>query len=287
MNSSQNLHSKPIDRQEYKDVGIEDACQATAMGTADIFMPKFDGIWARVEISDELAQVFSRTGQLKDSFGVPATITGLDVEITLVGEFMYGTQWSKHPEREGKIFVFDILHYDGRDMWNNAYSDRYFTLKGLVESGILGPRFSLVPAYRGTALGEWWLKNEKSRDYEGFVLRKWSDPWNVTLSRCKLDITDDFVIIGYNEGTGRLQGSLGSLILGQYDESGNLVEVMTCGGGIEDHLRKHIWLNKQKYFNNVVECVGKARFDSGALRHPNFLRFRTDKLPCDCLLKRQ
>ena len=279
MNSSQNLHSKPLDRQDYDDLSIDEACQKNY----DVFSPKFDGIWARVEIHDELCQVFSRTGQLKETFGVPAHLEGLNVETTCIGEFMYGSQWSKKNNREGKIYLFDMIELDFEPLWNSPYSKRYRQLMQVVQ--YLGPRFELVPVYKGIHLGGWWLKNEQERAYEGVVCRNWGDLWTSHPARIKLDVEDDFVIIGFEPGKGRLDGTLGALILGQYDETGTLVEVMTCGGGLSDELRDTVYRDKPRFFNRVITCTGKGRFDSGALRHPNFVRFHPDKPAHLCVLK--
>lgn len=275
-----NLLSKPLTRQDYLDLEIEEACRMQY----DIFSPKYDGIWARVEIADSLAQAFSRTGQLKETFGVECQNTGgFEPIITLVGEFMYGTQWSQQENRAGKFYVFDLLEMDLEGYWNLPYSRRYRTLMNLVP--LLGPRFELAPVYKAEHLGAWWLKNEQEKKFEGVVCRKWSDIWKDEPGRIKLTVEDDFIIIGFNQGINRLDGTLGALVLGQYTEAGQLVEVMTCGGGLSDDLRDTIWNDKSRFFNKVVTCSGKGRFDSGALRHPNFVRFHPDKPPHLCLSK--
>lgn len=275
MTSLPNPHSKPLDRQNYADFDIEEILRKKFQ----VFSPKYDGIWARVEIADSLCQIFSRTGQLKETFGVPTDMKS----VTLIGEFMYGSQWSKKEGREGKIFLFDIIVEDDVALWLQPYSTRYRAL--LNNFNLFGPRFEIIPVYKGERLKDWWDHNALTREYEGVVCRDWSDTWQHSPARVKLDVEDDFVIIGFLPGKNRLDGTLGSLVLGQYNEAGQLVEVMDCGGGISDELRDEIWSNRPAFFNRVVTCTGKGRFDSGALRHPNFVRFHPDKPAHLCLLK--
>ncbi len=85
-------------------------------------------------------------------------------------------------------------------------------------------------------------------------------------------VSTDGWIIGFDEGKGRLVGSLGALQLKMPD--GSEVEV---GGGFKDAERKNIWDNRDAYLGRWVEF--KYQDDSSkvaAYRFRGFLRFRPD-----------
>jgi len=83
--------------------------------------------------------------------------------------------------------------------------------------------------------------------------------------------------MGEEPGKGKHIGRMGALKVGQYKD-GVLTPIMSVGGGFSDAHREMVWTS-----GTVIEVVGKARFESGALRHSNFIRVRDDKRPEDCL----
>jgi DNA ligase-1 len=84
----------------------------------------------------------------------------------------------------------------------------------------------------------------------------------------------DCKIIGFEEGTGRLQGTLGAILI---DYKGNEVKV---GSGYSDQDRKYIWDNKDSLLGRVIEVqyfeeTQNQKDDGLSLRFPVFLRIRT------------
>jgi ATP-dependent DNA ligase len=59
---------------------------------------------------------------------------------------------------------------------------------------------------------------------------------------------------------------------------------MAVGGGFTDEERDHIWHTWPASRGRVLTITGKGRFDSGALRHPNFKGFRDDKRAEECCI---
>ncbi len=107
------------------------------------------------------------------------------------------------------------------------------------------------------------IKDPNGR-YEARRSRAWLKykPWTSTDGR----------IVGFDEGKGRLVGSLGALKLKMPD--GSEVEV---GGGFKDAERKDIWDNRDAYLGRWVEF--KHQDDStkvASYRFTGFLRFRPD-----------
>lgn len=253
--------------------------------STDYFLQlKQDGIWAQIKIYENTAYVYSKTGQLKKTFSVPVELADSRQPIILIGEFMFGSQWSTHPERSGRIFIFDCLVSSGRDLSFLPYKDRYREAVSLVLQ--LGQPFSILPCYSIGKLGEFWLSLRE--ETEGFIIRRWSSSWYVSLLKLKFEVEDDFIVSGVIEGKNRLVGTMGSLELSQY-ENGQLKYVQDCGGGFDDEARRMWWIyHNQKTANGTVVLVkGKGRFHDGAIRHPCFVRVRTDKNPTECLLKKQ
>lgn len=102
--------------------------------------------------------------------------------------------------------------------------------------------------------------------------------WN--LMKVKKMNTLDLEIVGFEEGSGRLSGTLGAIHV-RY-KNGNLVKV---GSGFSDELRDQIWTNKDKYHGAICE-ISYFEESSNAvggvsLRFPIFKDFRPDKLTPD------
>lgn len=100
------------------------------------------------------------------------------------------------------------------------------------------------------------------------------------LLKCKKFLDADLEIIGFEEGTGRLAGTLGAVLVRYKD--GNVVKV---GSGFSDEMRAEIWANTSKFLNTI--CTVKyfeetTNKDGGiSLRFPTFISIRTDKLEPD------
>ena len=256
-----------LDRQTAKDVDVGQA------SSYEILQFKYDGIWSCFDGK----LITSRNGLNKGTLDIPRW-----PEKTLIAsEFMYGSQWAQSSERLGKLYAFDILFLNGEDVRKQPYHIRYAALKQFV-SGVGNPRLHLVNSYTTSNNIERTVASlKRTRAYEGFVVRNWSQPYSDAIGRYKLDVTDDFVIMNINEGERANVGRMGSATVGQYvgDE---LVPVMDVGGGWSNEQRQHIFNHPQNFLHKVIEVSGKARFESGAFRHCNFERFREDKHPHEC-----
>ena len=70
-----------------------------------------------------------------------------------------------------------------------------------------------------------------------------------------------------------------------YDKLVRLLEVGECSG-FDEETRQYITEHKVELRGTVLEVKANEIFkDTGKLRHPRFLRFRTDKSPLECTLK--
>lgn len=283
MKSLPNQVFDSLARQDYLEHDtVEDALHSS--NKYNLWQVKFDGIWGKclVTPSETHYPVYSRTGSLKTVLTPKQSLICLSDTIILIGELMYGSQWSQDESRVGKFFVFDSLPAtsSGRSL---PYDLRWKMAKQVVD--MLGEPFVMVENYHLQTLGSFLIKHEQSGKYEGVILRAREDLWTDKVGKLKFSLEDDFVILGYTEGEGRLAGSLGSLKLGQFDENGICRELLQCGGGFTDEQRKAIWEHREQNMFAVVTISGKSRFTSGALRHPNFVRFHPDKSPVQCKIK--
>lgn len=259
----------------------------------DLFQIKYDGIWGEVRNwpgvdfnTPAVYEIFSRTGNSKLQATHPTEPIAQGV---LLAEYMFGSQWSQHPSRKGNVYCYDLLEIGLADYRNSTYAVRFRAMVQYLAT-LKNQNFKLVQCYPIEKLKFAWDKNLESSAYEGFILRNWNSLYgDRSIGKIKRTVTDDFVVMGMQEGEGKHQGRMGSLVLGQYNDSGQLVQVMNCGGGFSDVDRAWWWTHLLApailEHTLIAEVIGKGRMDSGALRHPNFLRIRTDKLPLECKLK--
>jgi DNA ligase-1 len=140
--------------------------------------------------------------------------------------------------------------------------------------------------YKGTDTSKIteFLNSEIARGQEGIMINICDAPYEfkrtTNLLKVKKMQTLDLQIIGFEEGTGRLAGTLGAILVKYKD--GNVVKV---GSGFTDWLRTEIWNNQSKYLNAICEISyfeETTNADGGiSLRFPIFKDFRTDKLEAD------
>ncbi len=111
--------------------------------------------------------------------------------------------------------------------------------------------------------------------YEGLVLKtkdhlyqtKRSGDWR----KIKAIADTDVKTIGFFEGQGKYEGSLGGIIV---DYKGVEVRV---GGGFSDEERGHIWNNQDEFLGLTAEVLYHEVTPDGSLRHPRLKTFRYDK----------
>lgn len=253
-----------------------DLNEASDLSAYDLVQPKYDGWFTVVEICDKRATVITSGGEVRDSFGIdfPDTV--------FLCEWMYGTNWSQNPYLKGKFVVFDILSYDGLNFELDSYHNRLSNIMYLI-ADMKDSRFKQIESYPSDSWKDRWETWVEKRGWEGLVFKNSTNIFDrMEIGRMKKVFTMDYVCIGFKEGTKRLEGTLGALEGALY-VNGVLTRICTVGGGFTDSFRDEIWSNQELYLGKVFEARGKAVFESGALRHPAFTRFRGDKEPERCV----
>lgn len=265
-------------RQKYKD--LDKPQDAVKLGM-DIVQLKYDGRWACIQQDGRGITATSRTGKPLNMAHIESRQS---TSFTMIAEYVFGTQWAIRTGLSGQVFVFDCVHINGANISGWPYRDRISFARDVV-AGMGDNRVHVVQNYPIHTTMELWDEKVAKGEFEGLVFRKSTDGYDGRLARCKKEVTDDYVIIDMSEGEGKCAGMVGRVEVGQFID-GELVSMMSVGGGFSDALRIDMWNRKVKYIGTVIEVVGKERFESGALRHPNFVRFRDDKVPRECTYER-
>jgi hypothetical protein len=262
--------------QRYDDLqSIEDAV-AACFDTAQI---KHDGQWVRVVIDGRKAEFFSRqcrhVGTRSVAKGCPS--------MTLIGEWINGTERAVGSPDEDDVVAFDIVALDGKVVAESLpYARRLDLIDHLAH---YAEWLSPVASKPIGAAQRLWDSHVETGKAEGLIFRRsadtYSDAW---LGRLKRQVTGDFVIMSAQEGTGKLAGTLGTLVCGLYHGT-KLFEKVRLGGGMNAAVRADLWKRRHELRGLVVEARGYQMHASGALRHPQFVRFRDDKKARDCVAK--
>lgn len=192
-------------------------------------------------------------------------------------------------EKHGiKLKVFDLLSieefknkkgtrtYEERrsilDSMFNNYAGKYFELLPLLyvgdDTGVIEP-LHMEAVNNGE---EGLMANLMDAVYE--FKRTWA------IQKIKAMDTLDLEIVGYEEGEGRLAGTLGAILV-RY-KNGNIVKV---GSGFTDSLRKQIWADPESIISKIAEIqyFEETTNDDGgiSLRFPVYKKFRDDKTVAD------
>lgn len=180
--------------------------------------------------------------------------------------------------------VFDIIpkkDFDS-DTPTVSYKARRRMLNTFARCTKTGGALRVLPMlYYGTDQSkiDEFLEQMVAEDKEGLMLNT-DVPYKRTRHKGILKIkrfyTMDLKIVGYEEGTGRLEGTLGALVL---EYKGNTVKV---GSGFTDEQRTELWNNREDIIGSICEVKYKeisSDKNTGleSLQFPVFVRIRTDK----------
>jgi bifunctional non-homologous end joining protein LigD len=129
--------------------------------------------------------------------------------------------------------IFDLLHLDGRATLSLPYQQRRELLEGL---SLAGPSWQTPSYFRGG--GEQVLAASKELGLEGVVAKKLTSLYkpgrrSPDWRKIKNIRTQEVVVVGWKEGQGRREGTIGALLLAIPDEQG-LRYVGNVGTGFSD-----------------------------------------------------
>lgn len=163
--------------------------------------------------------------------------------------------------------AFAVPYLAGEDYRNESFEEvRHILSMGGFDT----------PAYVYEREYESLMQEARDLKIEGFVAK---ERHYAGWYKLKPQKTADFVILKWMEGEGRNEGRLGALMVGAYNDKGEMVEVTKVGGGYTDADRDSI---TKKDIGRVIEVRYQSVLAKGALQFPQFLRFRDDKDAKDC-----
>jgi len=289
------------------------------LGEQWAYEPKFDGFRAIAFVDGEQFTIQSRSGKPLERYfpelAFPAGRYVVDGEIVIDsddGHEDFGAlQQRIHPaesrinmlaeQTPARYVAFDLLAREDEELLALSFAERRAALEDLTQAGI-----DLTPLTRDPDGTADWL-----RDGEGVVAKELGAPYRPGQRKGMVKVkrvrTIDAVVVGYRPGTE--QGTVGSLILGLYDEDAKLHVVGHSSGlkasekkalvttlepyetGERGHGDPSRWQSEREleWVSLRPELVVEVTFDhasGGRIRHgTKILRWRDDKPPVECRLE--
>ncbi|NMI00470.1 DNA ligase [Pseudonocardia sp. K10HN5] len=299
------------------------------VGPGWAFEFKWDGVRAVVAAAGETVQPRSRNGNdittgYPELVRLPAVLDGravlLDGEIVALDEAGrpdFGLlQHRMHVRAPGAellartpvaFYVFDLLHLDGLSLLAESW-DRRRDLLEQLDLERAAPTVRVPASHTGVA-GSRLLDIARSHGLEGIVAKRRSaryEPGRRSSAWIKTALlnTQEAVIGGWSPGEGRRAATLGSLLLGAYDDKRRLRYLGQVGTGFtermlthlleqlrplrqadspfdepvpRDHARRACWVAPRL----VGEVEYRTWTPDGRLRHAAWRGLRGDKSPGD------
>lgn len=194
--------------------------------------------------------------------------------------------------------VFDCLFYRGMDVRFEPLWKR----RNLAEAAVIeweNEHATLVPKIH--QMKREYLEDIYARGGEGIILKHKDQRYGEQYGghrqwvKVKYEATADVFITGYKdakEESKKVDGSIsttkyaaegliGAIKFSQYRDG----VIWECGAtsGFDDGLRREISRRPEHYLGRVITIKHYGREPTGFFRHPQFIDFRDDKAPEDCV----
>jgi ATP-dependent DNA ligase len=289
------------------------------LGDQWAYEPKFDGFRAIAFVDGEQFTIQSRSGKPLERYfpelRFPSGRYVVDGEIVIDaadGHEDFGAlQQRIHPaesrikmlaeQTPARYVAFDLLARDDDELMGLGFAERRAALEELTQAGI-----DLTPLTRDPDGTADWLRNG-----EGVVAKELGAPYRPGQRKGMVKVkrlrTIDAVVVGYRPG--KEEGTVGSLILGLYDDGGTL-HVVGHSSGLKASEKRALvgtlepyetgergsgdpsrWQSEREleWISLRPELVVEVTFDhasGGRIRHgTKILRWRDDKPPVECRLE--
>ena len=198
------------------------------------------------------------------------------------------------------VFMFDVLHLDGRNLLDLPASDRHAVLAGIVPENQRAPRVVTDDEVEAAQ----FFADAIDHGHEGVVVKSLQAPYEAGRRgagwvKVKPRHTLDLVVLAAEWGHGRRVGVLSNLHLGARDGSGGFVMLGKTFKGLTDellawqtaqflqletHRASHtVYIRPELVVEIAIDGVQTSpRYPGGvALRFARVLRYRPDKLASD------
>lgn len=256
---------------------------------------KYDGVRCFTQIRDGRIIMKSRQNKVFEGLvDIENAIADLGLDnVCLDGELLaidspYETVYkdtmkivsTKDKEKHGvKYMLFDIIplsEFDNKE-GKTKYSDRRAWLNTIKESRFI----NVAPIlYKGTDIDEVLkvLDECRGNGAEGCMIntdKPYEFKRSKVLQKLKVMSTCDLRVIGFEEGDGKLKGTLGKIICNYKGFD------LGVGSGFSEAMRDEIWNNQDKYLGKIseIQYFEQTNNDEGglSLRFPVFKQWRFDK----------
>jgi DNA ligase 1 len=198
------------------------------------------------------------------------------------------------------LFVFDVLHHDGRDLLDSPAADRQQVLEAVLPERLRVPRMVTDDPQEAAR----FFADAIAHGHEGVVVKSLQAPYEagrrgVGWVKVKPRHTLDLVVLAAEWGHGRRAGVLSNLHLGARDGNGGFVMLGKTFKGLTDELlawQTELFLRLETHRDAYTvyvapEAVVEIAFDGVqtsprypggvALRFARVLRYRPDKRASD------
>lgn len=193
------------------------------------------------------------------------------------------SRFARSGSREPRMVVFDVLDFGGESMVEWPFHERRRLLAEITFTDCCVFMSCSRTGDDGVEhVGR--LLSEPSKSVEGVSLRHPSSPYRsgkkgwIMHRRTE---TCDAVIMDVAEGRGKLKGTAGSLVVGQYFPDGTLRKVASVDGMTVEQ-RHYAWQNRRRLAGTVISFVSQGR-TKASYRLPRICRFVPGADPKACL----
>jgi bifunctional non-homologous end joining protein LigD len=195
-----------------------------------------------------------------------------------------------------QFIAFDLVYQNDNALTDLSYIERRKRLLDVDFGATAG--WQIPPHEIGDGASTWAIVEQFA--LEGTVAKRVGSRYQIGRRstdwvKVKRTLTQPFVVGGWQAGTGRRSGTIGSLVVGVYDDAGNLVPSGSVGSGLRDEDLAHLLAafgriatdsspfaaatpRDTRYIQPIV--VIDVKFtewtDARTLRHPVFLGVRSD-----------
>lgn len=260
---------------------------------------KMDGVFAVAIIKDRDVYIYSRTGKpyvslehLKPDLWSVGTESGTDViifEAMAKGVAQSVTSgWCRDTKKqhyEVDAYVHDCLTMDEfcGCIESEDYETRYECLQAVEDIFQGSSHVFLIQNYWHYCWQTIDIFANKvwAEGGEGVVIRVPEAPYqiglrNETMIKMKRGVSFDLEVIGMEEGTNRLSGTLGTLQCRWKDG-----QVISVGSGLTDAQRALWWTQRGLIVGKIIQVDAMMISSKGLLREPVFKGVRDDKVKAD------
>jgi bifunctional non-homologous end joining protein LigD len=294
-----------------------------------LFEVKWDGYRAIANIQKSVVTLVSRNNLPFEKYypineglgnwGINAVLDGELLVLNDKGISDFGAMQNWRSEADGNLvfYIFDILWYEGKNLMDLPLIERQAILQAVLPTDNEHIRQSKVFDANGI---DFFAAAER-KGLEGIIAKKADSVYTSDLRskewlKVKVQRRQEVVIAGFtrNEGSGK---SFSALVLGVYDDKGELQFVGKVGTGFSDKLQKEMMaqfeplITKESPFDYEVDVDKPTRFrpkrmgakptwlkpelvcevgfaevtSDGVFRQASFKGMRTDKKAKDVVLE--